>query len=110
MDYYSAFKDSLQRVKATRAKRRYEKLPKMTPEQKQDLLERFHPDFRPEGFRAIPMGKNQGEKAPHELVDLLESPSRLKGISLDLANPHYKVDVLVICGSQCYPGDQTPPW
>jgi succinate dehydrogenase/fumarate reductase flavoprotein subunit len=98
MDYYSAFKDSLQRVKATRANRLNEKLPKMTLEQKQGLLEHFHPDFRPEGFRALTTGQNKGEKAPHELVDLLESPSRLKGIPLDLANPHYKVDVLVIGG------------
>ena len=98
MDYYSGLYDSLEKVKASRTRRKAQQIPKLTPEEKQSLLEEYHPDYRLSGFREIRLGQNKGEMAPRELVELLEAPSRLKGIPLDLAHPHHRVDVLVIGG------------
>ena len=98
MDYYSGLYDSLEKVKASRTRRKAQQIPKLTPEEKQSLLEEYHPDYRVAGFREIRLGQNKGEMAPRELVELLEAPSRLKGIPLDLAHPHHRVDVLVIGG------------
>jgi succinate dehydrogenase / fumarate reductase flavoprotein subunit len=70
----------------------------MTPEEKLTLLEEYHPDYRVSGFCEIRLGPNKGEMASRELVELLEAPSRLQGIPLDLARPHHRVDVLVIGG------------
>lgn len=98
MDYYSTFNDSLQKVKATRSKRQMQQIPRLTPDEKQTLLEEYHPDYRVSGFREIRLGPNKGEMAPRELVDLLEAPSRLLGVPLELARPHHRLDVLVIGG------------
>jgi len=70
----------------------------MTPEERQQVLERFHPDFRTEGFRQIRVGPNKGEKAPHELVDVLEGRSHLTSDALDLTQIDYDTDVLIIGG------------
>jgi len=98
MDYYSAFRQSLDKVKSTRARRRRQEIPRLSPEEKQHLLEEYHPDFRIAGFREIRVGQNKGEMAPRELADLLEGRSRLDGVRLDLGRPHYRVDALVIGG------------
>ena len=98
MDYYGAFHDFLPTVKSTRAKRRIQQIPKMSPDEKQELLEEYHPDYRVSGFRELRVGQNKGEMAPHELVDLLEAPSRLNAVPLDVAHPHRQVEILVIGG------------
>jgi succinate dehydrogenase / fumarate reductase flavoprotein subunit len=98
MDYYAGFRESLERVKATRSSRRTQQIPRLSPAEKQTLLEEYHPDYRISGFREIRGGANKGEMAPRELVDVLEAPSRLMGITLDLARPHHRVEVLVIGG------------
>ncbi len=98
MDYYSAFRESLDKVKSTRARRRRQEIPRLSPEEKQRLLEEHHPDYRVSGFCEIRIGQNKGEMVPRELADLLEARSRLDGTSLDLGRPHYRVDVLVIGG------------
>ncbi len=98
MDYYAGFRDSLEKVRSTRSRRQMEQIPKMSPGEKQNLLEEYHPDYRMAGFREIRVGQNKGETAPRELVDLLEARSRLEGVQLDLGRPHYRVDVLVIGG------------
>ncbi len=98
MDYYSAFRQSLDKLKSTRTRRRRQEIPRLSPEEKQHLLEEYHPDYRVSGFCEIRIGQNKGEMVPRELGDLLEARSRLDGISLDLGRPHYRVDALVIGG------------
>jgi len=98
MSYTPEMRGSIQKVEATRPRRLQETFPLMTPEERQQVLERFHPDFRTEGFRQIRVGPNKGEKAPHELVDILEGRSHLTSDALDLTQIDYDTDVLIIGG------------
>ncbi len=98
MSYTPEMRESIKKVEATRPGRLQETFPMMTPEQKQEVLERFHPDYRAEGFREIRVGPNKGEKAPNELVEVLEGRSHLASDALDLTVIDHDTDVLVIGG------------
>ncbi|MGA9350270.1 MAG: FAD-binding protein [Anaerolineae bacterium] len=98
MSYTPEMRESIKKVEATRPRRLQETFPLMTPEEKQRVLERFHPDFRTEGFREIRVGPNKSEKAPSELVDVLEGRSHLTSDALDLTQIDYDTDVLIIGG------------
>ncbi len=90
--------ESIKNVEATRAERMKTEPRRMTAEEKETLLEGFHPDYRTTGFKEIKVGKNKGQKAPSELSDLLHSNSRILGEEIDLSKVDYDVDVLVIGG------------
>ena len=90
--------ESIKKVEATRAERMTTEPRRMTAEEKSELLQAYHPDYRPEGFKEIKIGPNKGQKAPVELADLLHSNSRLLGQQIDLSKIDYDVDVLVIGG------------
>jgi len=94
----SEMRESIRLVEATRAARMKSEPRRLTAEEKETLLQSFHPDFRPEGFAQIKIGPNKGEKAPAELVNLLHSNSRLLQQKPDLTKIDYDVDVLVIGG------------
>jgi succinate dehydrogenase / fumarate reductase flavoprotein subunit len=85
-------------VEATRGQRLQNEPKRMTAEEKESLLKEFHPDYNDSGFDTIKVGPNKNEKAPKELVALLHSNSRIKDIAIDLDNPAYDVDVLIIGG------------
>ncbi|MEE8162767.1 MAG: succinate dehydrogenase/fumarate reductase flavoprotein subunit, partial [Anaerolineae bacterium] len=63
MSYPPEMRESIKKVEATRPGRLQETFPMMTPEQKQEVLGKFHPDYRTEGFREIRVGPSKGEKA-----------------------------------------------
>ncbi|MBI1822444.1 MAG: FAD-binding protein [Nitrospirae bacterium] len=82
----------------TRLEQRKDQIfPRVSQEEKEKIIRRFHPDYKAEGYRAIRVGPNKDEKTVHELADLLEaqSPVYQKEISLQ---SHYTTDVLVIGG------------
>ena len=90
--------DSIAKVEAAR-KANIDFMPKrMTADEKQELLSRFHPDYIPEQFMSLAIGPNKGEKVPLELGALLQAKSRVAALDIDLAHPEYDVDVLVIGG------------
>ena len=70
----------------------------MTAKQKEDLLAEYHPDYKVSEFSTLKIGPNKGEKVPHELAEMLQAHSRITADSVDLSNPDYDVDVLVIGG------------
>ncbi len=90
--------ESIKKVEATRESRIGANLRRMTADEKQAVLQAFHPDYKDEGFTTLKVGPNKGEKVPVELAKLLEGKSRILGKSIDLENPAYDVDVLVIGG------------
>ena len=90
--------DSIKKVEATRPSRIGADLRRMSAEEKDDVLRRFHPDYREDGFSVLRVGPNKGEKVPSELADLLEGKSRVLGVSVDVAHPDYDTDVLIIGG------------
>ena len=56
--------ESVAKVEATRKERMATEPRRMTAEEKDELLKKFHPDYRAEGFATIQIGPNKGEKVP----------------------------------------------
>jgi len=98
MAYPPEMRESLVQVEATRRARLEERFPALSPAEKQELLQRFHPDYVASAMREIRVGPNRGDRTPRELAVLLEAPSRLRSLSLDLTQVDYEADVLVIGG------------
>ena len=80
---------------------------RLTAEEKDDVLKKFHPDHIESQFKEIVIGPNKGEKAPLELVDLLQGKPKLLSENfsgcilkdtVDLSKPDYETDVVIICG------------
>ncbi|MBI5943276.1 MAG: FAD-binding protein [Chloroflexi bacterium] len=102
MSYPTDMQASLAKVEASRQNRLHQTFPKLSPEERDHILHRYHPDYISEAFREIRVGPNKGDRAPVELVNILESPPIL---TLDEDNPHLSqleadsvCDVLVIGG------------
>jgi succinate dehydrogenase/fumarate reductase flavoprotein subunit len=102
--YPEYMKGSLDLVEQTRSKRlEVQKsgkavYPPMTAEERQDVLERFHPDYKKEARRVIHIGPNRGESITTEVADMLEAHSRIRPELFDLTKPDYETDILIIGG------------
>ena len=96
--YTESMLESVKKVEATRPQRLGMEPKRMTAEEKEQLLQAFHPDYREDGFVKIAIGPNKGEKVPTELGHLLHSNSRLLGVDVDLNEVDYDTDVLIIGG------------
>ncbi len=83
-------------VHSTREARRKQTLPKYAPAERDQLIKKFHPDFRESAYRPIKFGPNAGEMTVRELAALLEGESPVPA-DLDL-KPDYTTDVLVVGG------------
>ena len=97
--------ESIKKVEATREARMKTEPRRLTADEKDALLEQFHPDYNPDSFAEIKVGPNKGQKAPVELAEMLHSTSRLMTDKVDISKIDYDVDVLVIggggAGSSC---------
>ena len=96
--YSKDFEASLKAVEAARAENVKLEPRRMTADEKDALLAQYHPDYKKSEFAELKFGPNKGEKVPHELVEMLEAHSRIKADDVDLTNPKYDVDVLIIGG------------
>ena len=95
--------ESIKKVEATRAERLAkvkagENPRRMTADEKDAVLAAFHPDYITSQFETLKMGPNKGEKVPLELAEILQANSRINPADIDLSNPDYDVDVLIIGG------------
>lgn len=72
--------------------------PPMSAEEREDVLTKFHPDYKPESRRKIVIGPNKGESITTEVADMLESHARIKPEFFDLSSPDYETDILIIGG------------
>jgi succinate dehydrogenase / fumarate reductase flavoprotein subunit len=96
--YPESMQASIRRLETTRSSRAREEFPKLTLKERQDLLQKFHPDYREGGRREVKVGANCGQKVPNELADLFEGTSILCPQEMDLSKAKREVDVLVIGG------------
>ena len=80
LPYTAKMMESIKKVEATRADRIGFEPRRMTADEKTALLEAFHPDYNLESFDEIKVGPNKGQKAPKELVDILQGESRIKDV------------------------------
>jgi len=100
MPYPASMEESKRRVEQTRADRLQRgPFARMSAEEREVLVNSFHPDYKKEQFRELRIGPSKGERAPLEIADLLEGNSRLDPDKVDLSQIDRDVDVLVIgCG------------
>ena len=96
--YPESMMASIRILEATRSARAEEEIPMLSLKERQELLQRFHPDYREGGRREIRMGINQGQRVPNELADLFEGKGFIKPEEVDLGRPKEEVDVLVVGG------------
>ncbi len=98
MQYPPEILASLKKVEATRQSRIGQVFPRMTPDERQDVLRKYHPDHIQGAFRELRLGPNKGGKTLHELAAVLEARPRLKPGAVDLEHPIAECDVLVVGG------------
>ncbi|MGD2089519.1 MAG: FAD-binding protein, partial [Candidatus Aminicenantes bacterium] len=102
--YTETMNESIEKVAATRQKRlelAKSGKPVFTPmsaEERETVLSKFHPDYRPDSRRKINIGPNKGEQLTTEIVDILEAHSRIQPQLFDLKHPDYETDMLIIGG------------
>lgn len=96
--YTAEMRELIKKVEATRSKRLGVHFARMTPEEKENVLQENHPDYKEQCFRKLAVGANKGSKVPVELADLIEAKSRLENVKLDLNKVNYDIDVLIIGG------------
>jgi len=103
MPYTEELKRLIEVVERTRPERLARKregkdLPPMSLEERDDILRKYHPDYKDEGKREIKVGPSKGYKLPDEIVDLIEAKSRVEPDTIDLSQVDYETDVLIIGG------------
>ncbi len=90
--------ESMKKVEASRASRIEKLHERLTAEEKEAVLAKFHPDYITSAYEELKVGQNKGGKVLHELAELLQGHSRIKDVKIDLSKVDYDVDVLVIGG------------
>ncbi|RLF91776.1 succinate dehydrogenase/fumarate reductase flavoprotein subunit [Thermococci archaeon] len=98
MSYPEEMRKSIEKVEETRDERLGLEINRMSLEEREEILKKFHPDYRPEAKREIGIGPNKGDLAPNEVVDLLESYPIVDPEEVDLSQVDYDVSLLIIGG------------
>jgi len=94
--YLDYMQESIRKVEATRAGRVGKSFKRMTAEERQRVLEAYHPDWKMDQKRELRVGPSKGELMPLEVADILEAHSTIEPDRIDLSKIDYDVDVLVI--------------
>jgi len=98
LEYTPNIRRSIELVEETREKRLSQEIERLSIEEAQAVLKKYHPDFREGATRPVKMGPNKGDMIITEIADLLESHSLIDPKRIDLSQTDYSVDVLVIGG------------
>ena len=97
MTYTPEMLENIKVVEATRQMRLNQVFPSMTLEERDVVLNKFHPDYIKSGMREIRVGSSKGSRTPLELADILEGRPQI-GTDFDLNNPEFETDVLIVGG------------
>ena len=103
MPYTEELKNLIKAVEKTRPerlarKKRGEEFPRMSLDESEEILKKYHPDYIEEGRRELKVGPSKGYRIAHEFADLLEAWSRLEPEQIDLSRKDIETDVLIIGG------------
>ena len=103
MSYPKEMLESIRRVEATRAERIAQSkagkhFPRMTQDEIEAILKKYHPDYRDGTKRKLKVGPGKGTVVPNELADILEAYPRISPDDVDLTKADYVTDVLIIGG------------
>src|SRR5258706_13312402 len=94
-------------VHGTRDARRKQTLPKFSPADRDQLIHKYHPDYRERAYRPIRFGPNGGDRTVVELASLLEGDSSIAD-EFDLT-ADYTTDVLGVGGGGAGVAPAPPP-
>ena len=89
MAYPEELKNLIKKVEETRPERisqarKGKHYPRMSDAEQEKVLHKFHPDYIKEAKKELKVGSNKGSVIANELVDLLESKSRVDIEDVDL--------------------------
>ncbi|MGB2826928.1 MAG: FAD-binding protein [Dehalococcoidales bacterium] len=103
MPYIEELKNLIKVVEKTRPerlarKKRGEEFPRMSLDEADDILKKYHPDYKEEGRRELQVGPSKGYRIAHEFADLLEAGSRVNPDSVELSRVYMETDILIIGG------------
>ena len=103
MPYTEELRNLIKIVEKTRPerlarKKRGEEFPRMSLDESEVILQKYHPDYIEEGRRELKVGPSKGYRIAHEFADLLEAWSRLEPDQTDLSRKDIETDVLIIGG------------
>ena len=97
--------ESIKKVEATRAERlelvrKHGKMiyPGMKEDERQEVLDNFHPDYKADARRKVRVGPDKDLILTTEVADLMETYSRIDVDKFDLSKPDFETDVFVIGG------------
>ncbi len=100
--YPEYMRESIELVEKTRPERIKNKEKeielKLSMDERDKLLNMFHPDYAPGGKRSLRIGPNEGDIVPNEVADILEAWPAIDPDSIDLAEIDFDVDILIIGG------------
>ncbi|MGQ4834403.1 MAG: FAD-binding protein [Candidatus Asgardarchaeia archaeon] len=96
--YPEYMRESIEMVEKTRDRRLKEVFRRMSLEEADEVLKKYHPDYREGTKRPVKIGPNKGDLMPNELVDLLEAHPLVDPSEIDLSHIDYDVDILIIGG------------
>ena len=102
MPYTAELKKLIKVVEKTRParvekKKKGEEFPAMSLKEREEIL-KYHPDFKQDGRSEIKVGPSKGYSIANEIVDMIHANSRVEAGKIDLANPDFETDVLIIGG------------
>jgi len=95
--YPPEMQESIRQVESTRTRRLSKTFNSMSLEEREIVLNSFHPDYIKEKMRAIRVGVSKGQRMPTELADIVEGHPHISP-DFDLSEPFAETDVLVIGG------------
>ncbi len=96
--YPKYLEESIKAVEAAREKNIALEPKRMTGEEKEKILAKFHPDYKTDAYEELKIGPNKGDKVLHELAEMLQAMPRISADSINLNEYDYDVDVLIIGG------------
>jgi len=98
--YPEGMRESIELVEKTREERLKhpykETFDFLTLEEREEVLQNHHPDYKREMKRALKIGPNKGDLVPHEVADILEAHSPVNPKDIDLTDIDYESDILII--------------
>ncbi|MCD6222209.1 MAG: FAD-binding protein, partial [Thermoplasmata archaeon] len=96
--YPKEMEKSIRKVEETRQER-LKKLPeRMTAEEREEILKKYHPDYRKGAKRKLKVGVSKGSMLPNEVADLIEAYPLIHPDEIDLSQIDYETDILIIGG------------
>jgi succinate dehydrogenase/fumarate reductase flavoprotein subunit len=100
--YPESMQESIRKVEATRAKRveiakaGEPVVAPMSSDERQQVLNQYHPDYKDDARRPVRWGPNQDEALTSDVAKVLETYSRIDPALHDLSRWDHETDVLII--------------